>query len=210
MNSASLTHQGLHAIWAVILAAGKSSRMGTSKALLEVGGSTFLDLIIRSIRVAEIDRAVVAISNDDNKIINNISLSDVGVVYNAVYSNMGAIGSIRSAINSTVNHNVEFLMVWPVDHPRIRQETVKAIVYAALYFRRAVTVPVFNGRRGHPVVFSAETFGDLLSPGADGGARAVLQQAPDRVYQVAVDDPGVVANIDTPSDYQSLINTWKP
>jgi molybdenum cofactor cytidylyltransferase len=60
------------------------------------------------------------------------------------------------------------------------------------------------------VVFSKEIFDDLLSPYADQGARAVVHRARDRVREVPVDDPGIVANIDTPSDYQSLINDWHP
>jgi molybdenum cofactor cytidylyltransferase len=185
--------------------------MQRPKAMLEIKGTTFLEWILRRIRDAKIGHAVVAISNSDDKIINNINLSETGIVYNATNRNMGAIGSIRSAISSVVNHKVEFLLVWPVDHPNIQQRTVNAVVEAALQFRRGVTVPILRDRRrGHPVVFSRETFSDLLSPHADQGARAVLHQDPSRVHEIEVDDPGIVANIDTPSDYQSLIGNLAP
>jgi len=182
--------------------------MGTPKALLNVAGATFLEWIIKRIRVATIDRAVVAVSNHDHKIISDIDLSKTGVVYNAAHRNNGAIESIRAAIKSTANHLVDFMLIWPVDHPSVRQETVNSIVRATLQFRPAITVPVFSGRRGHPVVFSKETFADLMSPEADLGARAVIHRVPDRVREVLVDDPGISANIDTPSDYQSLIKNW--
>src|SRR5258708_4245335 len=83
MDSASRPHHESHASWAVVLAAGQSTRMGRPKALLEVSGATFLELIMKRVRVAKIDHAVVAISNDDDKIINGIDLSEIGLVYNA-------------------------------------------------------------------------------------------------------------------------------
>jgi len=208
MNSTRSSHVESPAIWAVVLAAGWSRRMGTPKALLNVSGATFLEWIIRRISVATIDHAVVAISNDDSNIINNIDLSKVGIVYNATHRNKGAIGSIRAAITYAANHMVDFMMVWPVDHPCVGQETVNSILQATLQFRPAVTVPIFNGRRGHPVVFSRDTFSQLMSPEADQGARAVVHGMADRVHDVQVTDPGIAANIDTPSDYQSLIENW--
>lgn len=79
------------------------------------------------------------------------------------------------------------------------------MVTAFLRFQKAVTLPVFSGRRGHPVIFSMAVFDELLAAPPDDGARAVVRADPGRVCEVSTDDPAVLEDIDTPGDYQALL-----
>lgn len=70
----------------------------------------------------------------------------------------------------------------------------------------SIAVPVFSGKRGHPVLFSRDIFPELLSPAADEGAHTVVRRIPSRVLEVGVEDPGVIEDIDTPEAYRRLLD----
>ena len=196
-------------IGAVILAAGESSRMGQDKALLVYHGETFLSHILTTVRVAAIDCAVVAVASMDSKIISDSMLPNEVFVLNDGGTAAGPIGSIRAAVTFFVNQMVDYLLVWPVDHPRVTAKTVSMLINRATATKAAITVPVFEGRRGHPVLFSRAVFPELLSAAADKGADAVVHLNPSRVLEVPVEDPAVVENIDAQEAYRLLLTQEK-
>jgi len=177
-----------------------------SKALLPFRGTTFLGCVVDHLRVAGVDIRVVAIADDDCKILKELILGESTVVYNANDDNFGAIGSIRSTIDIVANRMVDYLLVWPVDHPNIRRESVERLITEVSSREPAVAVPSFGSRRGHPVLFAKETFFQLLSPLANGGANLVVRALPSgRILEIPVEDPAVVEDIDTPEAYNQLL-----
>ena len=197
---------------ALITAAGRSSRMGRSKALLQYRGRTFLETIVMTIRAAAIERIMVAISMSDDKINDILDLTyslNVEVVYNVDDASAGPLGSIRAGISEIVNYSVEYMAVWPVDQPHVALETMQGLQAAFGDHRHAIVVPTFRGRRGHPVLFGREVFHELLAAPPDQGARSVVRRLPDRVLSVPVSDPAVLEDIDTPEDYQRLISSTR-
>ena len=195
---------------AVILAAGESRRMGRAKALLGLNGVTFLEHIINAVRSAAIDNVLVAVAHDDPKILKICELHGVYVIHNTATPVAVPLGSIQAAVSQVINQSVESLLVWPVDQPHVRPSTASGLLTAFLRFQKAVTVPVFGGRRGHPVVFGRSVFDELLAAPPDLGARAVVRADPGRVCEVAVDDPAVLDDIDTPADYEALLARFRP
>jgi molybdenum cofactor cytidylyltransferase len=196
-------------IVAVILAAGASRRMGRPKALLEYRGKTFMQSILATLRAAAIDSAVVAISPLDDKIKHFIDLTFASIVYNQDTAETGPISSIKAALLELINHQVEYVLVWPVDQPHVAVQTVASLKSVSLQKKPDIAVPVFNGVRGHPVLFRQTVFQELLSAPADLGARSVVRRLPDRVLEIPVQDPAVIDDIDTPEDYQRLISSTK-
>src|ERR1051326_105372 len=190
---------------AVVLAAGTSSRMGQSKALMRFRGKTFIAGILDTIRDAAIDYAIVAVSLTDTKILSDIDLTNTSVVYNNADKAAGPIESIRPAIVFCVNHMVEYLMIWPVDQPHIKPNTISTLINTVRDQRPLIAVPKFRGKRGHPVVFSKAIFPELLSSVADQGANRVVLRVPSRVAEIPVEDSGVLEDIDTPEDYNRLL-----
>ena len=67
-----------------------------------------------------------------------------------------------------------------------------------------IVIPVFNGRRGHPVLFSAEVLQEILALPSSQGANIVVRKVPDRILEVTVDAPGILVDIDTPEDFKNL------
>jgi molybdenum cofactor cytidylyltransferase len=88
-------------------------------------------------------------------------------------------------------------LAWPVDHPRVTVATVRAVIASA--GRDRIVVPCHGGRGGHPTAFGADTFAELA---AAARARDVVAADPARVVRLAVDDPGVVRDVDVPEDLQ--------
>jgi CTP:molybdopterin cytidylyltransferase MocA len=92
------------------------------------------------------------------------------------------------------------VLLWPVDHPLVRSDTVIAMIAAYRASGTPVVVPTFEGARGHPALFAARVIPEFYAADAGRGARVVVHAHDDRV-ELAVDDRGVVLDIDTPEDY---------
>jgi molybdenum cofactor cytidylyltransferase len=84
---------------------------------------------------------------------------------------------------------------------------VDGIIGAFRVSGRSIVVPVFEGRRGHPALFARPMFDQLLNAPADQGARHVVHANQDKVFEVQVAEPGILARIDTPQDYLSHFGT---
>jgi len=191
-------------IAAIITAAGASTRMGQPKALLHVRGETFLETVLHGCAASGINRCVVVLGPDMDKILSQIDLSGVSVVQNPS-PQTGPIGSIRIALEVLLNHPVEAALVWHVDCPHVSVSTVTMMIDRYRQGDIDIVVPEFDGRRGHPVIFGREVFDELLQ-GPDGeGARAVVRADPSRVAVVPVADPAVAEDIDTPEAYEELL-----
>ena len=93
-------------------------------------------------------------------------------------------------------------MLFLVDHPVFRVSTVESLVSGIS--GGAIAVPVSEGRRGHPVLFSRDVFEEILDLDSHQGANVVVRRDPKRVVEVPVDDPGVLLDIDTPDAFERL------
>ena len=191
-------------IAAIILAAGTSRRMGHSKALLRFRGATFLETILAACAAAGIQRRVVVLGPDGDKILQNIDLEGVTVVWNRA-PETGPIGSLRIGIEAIINHPVDAVFAWHVDRPHVPVATVEALINTFRGTRAQIVVPEYGGRRGHPVLFSRDVFAELLAADEAEGARRVVRADPRRVQAVAVEDAAVVEDVNTPAEYEALI-----
>ncbi len=191
-------------IAATVISAGTSSRMGYPKALLTFHGRTFLETILDAMRAVGVRRRVVVLGPDADKILKHIDLTDETVL-STERLDAGPIGSIRAAIREVQAHPVDGLLVWPVDMPQVTIATVETLLHRFLTSNRVIAVPEFDGTRGHPVIFGRATFQELLDAPDAEGARSVVRADSDRVVTVPVPDPGVVEDLNTPSEYQRLI-----
>ncbi len=190
-------------IAAIIPAAGRSSRMGSPKAVLRLGETTFLGAILEAARRVGLDPRIVVLAEGDDKPLQGIDLGDVTVTRTHNLA-AGPIGSIQAALAAVANQPVEAALVWHVDRPHVRAATVAKLVRR---FRRGdcpIVVPSYGGRRGHPVIFGRAVFGELLQVPSGEGARAVVRRSADRVAVVPVDDPAVLESIDTREAYEAL------
>ena len=106
---------------------------------------------------------------------------------------------------SEVPSNASAVIFTPVDYPSFQSATLGRIAVAFREHGSDIVIPVYLGRNGHPVCVSRRIVQELLALPVSAQARDVIRQHRDRTCFVDVDDPGVVADIDTPADYQKLL-----
>ena len=190
----------------VILAGGRSDRMGAPKALLDFRGEPFVTRILQAFEALDLKTRVVVLGPDAPRVRPAIALHDCIVVENPDVDS-GPIGSLRCALEALEPIQPPAALVWPVDLPHVHLSTVERLVETYRRLRPLVTVPTFASRRGHPVIWDQRLFAELRTSEAATreGARAVLHAHAAEVHQLPVDDPAVTDFINTPADYERLI-----
>ena len=180
--------------------------MGSPKALLDFRGQPFVIRILEAFEALDLKTRVVVVGPDESLIRPAISVHDCLIVENPDVDG-GPIASLRCALAALDAARPPAALVWPVDLPHIRITTVERLIETYRRTPAPVVVPTFADRRGHPVIWDAALFRELMeSPAATReGARAVLHDHSADIHAVAVDDPAVVDQINTPEDYERLI-----
>jgi molybdenum cofactor cytidylyltransferase len=193
---------------AIILSAGASSRMGRPKALLPYREGTFLEHLIQVTRHPRIGvtRVVLGAGADEIRKIAKLDFSMV--VLNAKWE-QGQLSSICEGIRSLESVETDGIVLCPVDHPLVSARLVNDLIGQFYLNRKSIVAPTFNGRRGHPVIFSSALYGELLAAPADKGARAVVWAHSADVLEVPTDEEGVVLNINDPDMMRRAIETDK-
>jgi len=191
----------------LIAAAGRSERMGRTKALLPLGGETFVSHLARVLRRAHVAPIVVTLPEDESAGLVRAATAalDVSALANERPDD-GLIGSIVTALHAAPD--ADALVLCPVDMPFVTPALIGKLVGAlgdspsCLAALPSFGAPGADRRTGHPVVFAHALFAELLEQGLEGGARAVLERHSDDVAHVPWGDERVLANINTPADFE--------
>ena len=182
---------------AIILSGGASSRMGSPKALISYQGRPFLEHLLAVTNHPAIGARRVVLGPDADAITNDIVLAPGEIVINREWEN-GQLSSIHAAMR-TLPPETEGMLLCPVDHPLVSSTLVTSLIDTFLSTRAPVVVPLFEGRRGHPVIFSAAVFDELRQAPMDRGARAVVWAHKNEVEQVTTAEEGCVLNLNDPN-----------
>jgi molybdenum cofactor cytidylyltransferase len=184
---------------AIVLSGGKSERMGNPKALLRYRGQTFLERILAVIEATQIKHVIVVAGHHHEAIVQ--AFPEAPVVFNPDYD-QGMSTSVKAGIRS-LPAAVAGAAIFLVDHPLIDPKTVNALLERLSPGK--IVVPVHAGRRGHPVVFAASLFGEILELFSDQGLNTVVKKNRERVVEVDVEDAGILRDIDTPEQFAKLL-----
>jgi CTP:molybdopterin cytidylyltransferase MocA len=188
---------------AVVLAAGEGRRMGGSKALVRMGGTSFLESCLAALDRPGVLERIVVTGHDAARVEAAVPAGPrVRIAHNAAWRD-GMLGSVLRGLAEADALGADALLVHPVDHPLVEPETVDAVL-SALEAGAVVAVPSHGGRRGHPGGFARTAWPALKAAPADEGARAVLRDHPEWVVHVP-GGPGCVAGFDSPADLQGLV-----
>ena len=189
-------------IAAVVLSAGESSRMGRPKALLPINGQTFIEKIVAALRESGLDRIIVVLGFDAEEMRRKIEHLPVEIVINSDYQ-QGQLSSLQTAIRHLQkNAGCDGMLVHLVDHPYIDPKLVRAMMEKFGAMQDLIVVPRHNGKRGHPVIFSAQLFQELLDAPVDQGAKAVVNAHRAETLELETADLGITLDIDTPELYR--------
>lgn len=186
-------------IAAVVLAAGKSARMGKPKQTLLVEGEPMLQRVLRTLRESKVDSVVVVLGAGAGEIRGQMSFEGEKVVVNRSYD-LGMGESLKRGLGA-VGRNAEAALVVLADQPFVSSATIDRLVDAYHGSKAPVVAPVYHGLRGNPVLFDRRLFPRIMDVRGDVGAKSVVEEHRDEMLEVEVDDRGVVVDLDTPSDY---------
>ena len=190
-----------------IPAAGRSHRMGTPKALLDAGGRSFLARILSSLREGGAGPLLVVVRDMADPVAREAHEHGGVSILNPDPS-PGPVSSLQAGIRSVPDQAAAVLFA-PVDHPLFSPETVRDLIRSFVESRAPLVVPAFEGWRGHPVLFGRVLFPELLEENLPEGARTVVRRYLHDRLQLPVEDPGILADLDTPEEYRKHF-PWGP
>jgi molybdenum cofactor cytidylyltransferase len=200
-------------LYAVILAAGESTRMGTDKALLPwppavpgspPSGQTFLSAAIQALYPFSETVIVVVGKNEDN--LAPVAYANGASLVKNPEPDRGQFSSLQIGLQQVLSQGRDAAMVTLVDRPPASAATLKTLSSAFTEAPNDVwaVVPEYNGKHGHPFLVAREMIEAFLKAPPSATARDIEHQNLQHVAYVVVDDPLVTLNVDTPQEYAAL------
>ena len=189
-------------IGAILLAAGESRRMGVNKLALPWGSKTVLERCVEVLVRSNIKEVVVVLSDRTKALGSRLRGPKVKLVMNPNY-HRGMSTSIRRGVQAVDRKN-DGILIALGDQPVLRTKTINALIQALVQEKGKIIVPIFRGRRGHPVLFGPTFAKELLQLKGDVGAKSLLQKHLKSVFEVRTKSKGVVTDMDTWEDYRKV------
>ncbi len=190
----------------IILAAGRGIRMGTSKLLLPFRSSTILECTVDSALASRLQRVIVVLGHDAGTIEPLMKGRNVKLAINHLYE-QGQSTTLKAGLK-LLDNDTDAALFLLGDQPMVTAETINLILDAYKASPSSpIVLPVFDGLRGNPVLFSRQTFSRIENITGDHGARTLFDEYAEKILEVPVDDPSIHFDIDTVDDYNRLMQS---
>jgi molybdenum cofactor cytidylyltransferase len=185
---------------AVILSGGASQRMGSPKALLPYQGRPFLEHLLEITKHQKIGVRRVVLGAHAEPISSVVRLPADDIVINEEWEK-GQLSSIQAAIRS-LPAGTDGLILCLIDHPLISSTLIDDLIEQFYATKMKIVLPMFRGQRGHPVIFSAILYDELLAAPLEKGARAVVWAHGGEIAEMPTTEQGCVLNLNDPDTLQ--------
>jgi molybdenum cofactor cytidylyltransferase len=192
-------------ISAIVLAAGKSLRFGSTKQLAPLGKSTVLEMTIDNYLASDAAETVVVLGHMSVELSRFLGDRPVKRVMNPKYA-QGMSTSLIAGIRN-INSNADGIILAMADQPFVDSPTINKLIKAFGTGKKGIILPVYNGQRGNPAILSRKYMEELLEIKGDIGGREIIQRHPEDVKEVKVNCKGVLQDIDTPEQYREATET---
>jgi molybdenum cofactor cytidylyltransferase len=187
-------------ICAMVLAAGLSRRMGVQKLLLPFGGKTVIAHIVDQIIESTVDETYVVVGHEGERVSRELSDRRISIVVNSEYES-GMLSSVRCGLIA-LPQECRAVLVALGDQPSLTTKLLDQMVRSFKETEKKILVPIHNGRRGHPVMFSLGYRDEIMTRYDNVGLRGLLNAHPDDVFDLSVSTSSVLLDMDYPPDYQ--------
>jgi len=189
-------------IYAILLAAGASRRMGTNKLLLPYGGESVIRHIVKTLLASGVDGIVIVTGHDPEAIHIELREYPVRYAHNCDFES-GMLSSVRCGLRER-SHDCDAVIVALGDHPTLDASVISRMI--AEHRKGAqIVVPSHNGKRGHPLLFSMRYAEAVLTRYDDCGLRGLIREYAAEVVEIACDEDSATLDMDTPEDYVALL-----
>lgn len=191
-------------ISAIVLAAGESRRMGRPKMLLPFRGITMIEQVIKGIRSAGIEKILVVIGAEKEKLSLLLQKISVNFCENNNYRE-GMLSSVMCGVRNLPQETAAML-VFPGDEPLINPSTTTKVIETYISSGKGIVIPVYQGKRGHPLLVDSKYFQEILMLDSSVGLRSLASSHQDDLVEIETDDPGILKDFDTYDEYLDEIN----
>jgi molybdenum cofactor cytidylyltransferase len=192
-------------IAAIVLAAGRSSRMGQPKSLLPWSGSTIIRHICQTLLACPVQEVIVVAGEHQAQIEQALTDLPVRIITNPEYATSEMLSSLKIGIRAVSSRSQASLTVLG-DQPFLEVNSVRQILSAYHRHQSPVTAPSFAGRRGHPILMDRSLWDELLALPSESAPRDLLAKHQAEIDYVAMDSDAILRDIDTPADYQQALD----
>ncbi|TAL04608.1 MAG: 4-diphosphocytidyl-2C-methyl-D-erythritol kinase [Rhodospirillaceae bacterium] len=200
----------LSRVAAIVLAAGRSRRMGGDNKLTRpVGGTALVRRTVEAVLGSRARPVVVVTGHDAGAVRNLLAGLDVTIVHNPDYAE-GLSTSLRAGLDALPG-DVDGTLVCLADMPAVASEHIDALIAGFDPANaRAIGVPTHAGKRGNPSLWARTLFDDMRSVSGDVGARHLIGANESLVYEVEFDDTAVLTDLDTPAQWSDYLSRVTP
>jgi molybdenum cofactor cytidylyltransferase len=192
-------------IWAIVLAAGESKRMGEPKLLLPFGEATIIEKVIKAVVQSEVDETLVVLGSDQKKIEEKIKDFPIEITVNPHFST-GMLSSVQWGFQK-VPEKTRAVVVVLGDQPSISTDVVNRIVDSFRKTGKGIVLPVFQKERGHPVLIDMKYREEVEKLNPDLGLRGVVYTHPEDILEVEVENSAILSDINDVEDYKKELKS---
>ena len=186
---------------ALIVAAGKSSRMGDFKPMLQLGSISIAQRVINNFRQAGISKVVVVTGYKADVLERHLASNNVIFLRNEDYATTHMFDSVRIGLEY-LKDKVDTVLFTPVDVPLFTARTVTQMLSAD----HPLVTPVCEGKPGHPILLRSSLIDSILTDDGSSGLEGAVEHCGTPMYFLNVEDPGIIHDADTPEDYAELLH----
>jgi molybdenum cofactor cytidylyltransferase len=187
-------------IWAMILAAGESRRMGKPKLLLPLGNKTIIETLLEKVISSKADKTLVVLGSDREKIEEKIKRFPLKITVNPHFKK-GMLSSSQWGFKA-LPEDAQAVLVLLGDQPAVSTVVIDKIIDAYRRTRKGIVLPVYKKERGHPVLIDLKYKGEVESLSHEIGLRGLVYSHPEDIMEVKVEAPSILQDIDYLEDYQ--------
>ena len=190
-------------IWAMILAAGESKRMGKPKLLLPFGEKTMIETVIDRVIQSKVEKILVVLGSNREKIEKKIGNLPLEIAVNPDFKE-GMLSSVQRGLEA-LPEEAQAVLVFLGDQPSIPSEVIDSVIDAFRKTGKGIVLPVYKGERGHPVLIDMKYRHEVENLNPEVGLRELVYGQPDDILEVEVDDAGILRDINDIEDYTKEI-----
>ncbi len=194
---------------AILLAAGLSSRMGDFKPLLKLGDKPLIRHVIDALIHSDtIDPILIITGHRASDVESGLPSLPITFIHNPNYRDGEMLSSLRTGIQSLPPNAPSFVLAF-ADQPAVQSSTIAALSQAFFKNNSSLVIPIYTGKRGHPVVISAKLLPAIHALPREGSLRTVVHQFLSQAVLLEVPDPSILEDLDTPEDFNRQLAKWK-
>jgi molybdenum cofactor cytidylyltransferase len=186
-------------IWAMILAAGESKRMGKPKLLLPLGAKTMIETVIDKVIQSNVERILVVLGSNRKKIEKKIGNLPLEIAVNPDFKE-GMLSSVQRGLE-VLPEEAQAVLIFLGDQPSIPSEVIDSVINAFRKTGKGIVLPVYKGERGHPVLLDMKYRREVKNLNPEVGLRELVYGRPEDILEVEVDDAGILRDINDIEDY---------